>query len=153
MKLNHSTWAVLLAAGTTLAACGNAQASAEVTSASPAQPVHQMPASAASVGNLGVVLYPGMVAMVGAHGTPVAKRGTLIDATFKSADRPEQIVAFYREQLSKKFGDETQFLEESQAEGLIRVQASNGQSQSIEMSIRPEGADSIVTIQSLVRTK
>jgi hypothetical protein len=153
MKLNNLTWPALLAVGATLAACGKAQMGTEATSAASARPTLLMSAPAASDGNLGVALYPGMVTLVGARGTPVAKRGTLIDATFKSADTPERIAAFYREQLSKRFGDETQFLEEPQAEGLIRIQASNGQSQSIEMSIRPEGADSIVTIQSLVKAK
>lgn len=147
MELNDWTWAGLLVAGTALCACGSAQTDGETAAAAPVTPVagNADPASSSR----GMAQYPGMQTLVEAHRTPVAKRGDLIESDFKSADPPEKTAAFYREQLSKRYGEDTQYLETPLDEGMVRLQATDGERRNVEVLIRPDGAGSIVGVRTL----
>lgn len=144
--------AAAAAVATTALCCAHVQANGEAASpaSSTAAPASAVPTS--TFGSLGVALYPGMETVIGAHRRPVAKRGKMVSATFRSADPAEQVTAFYRQHLGRWFGDETRFQEAQAGSGVTHLQASAGESQAIEVSIRPEGARSIVSIQALVKT-
>jgi hypothetical protein len=150
MKLSDSTRVGLCIAAAAMAACGKSPASGEATLAVRAVPTTNAAPNAAAVegsDSLGVAVYPGAETLVAAHRIP----GGPIVADFKSPDKPERVVAFYRDLLSKKSGEGAQYLETPMGEGLARIQATDGK-QGINIMVRPEGDGSIVGIQVTGRT-
>jgi len=155
MKLKNSSLVGLLIVAAAMAACGGSPATSGGTSEVRPLPVaNAAPEAPDAKGSaaVGLPLYAGMQTVVEARRTPLAKRGDLIESDFKSADPPEQIAAFYREQLSKKYGEDTQFLETPLGEGMVRLQATNGEGKNIEVLISPDGAGSIVGVRTLGMT-
>jgi len=157
MNLKDATMSGLFIVAAALAACGRSPPTSEgAWAVRPAPAVNAnnptAESDASGVGALGLPLYPGMQALVEARHIPIAKRGELIESDFKSADPTEKTAAFYREQLSKKYGEDTQFLETPLGEGMVRLQATNGEARNIEVLIGPDGTGSIVGVRTLGMT-
>jgi len=155
MKLENPRWVGLLIVAAAMAACGGSSATSEGTLEVRPLPVVNAAPNVTDVKGpaaLGVPQYAGMETVVEARRTPLAKRGDMTESDFKSSDPPEQIAAFYREQMSKKYGEDTQYLETPLGEGMVRLQATNGEGKNIEVLIGPDGAGSIVGVRTLGMT-
>lgn len=141
----------LLGVVLTLVACGKSVNKVEsATASTPAAATNSAPAS--STGDLGIALYPGMVALMEGHRIPGGNSGYLIDSAYKSADKPEKVAAYYREQLGKKFGSNG-FADTPMGEGMVHLVAgSEAAGQIFDITIRAEGDGAMVSIRSYVKS-
>jgi hypothetical protein len=151
--MKRRTW-ILVGLVVALTGCGKTptEVPASTTSTASAVTGAALDANSGDVKELGVSLYPGMENLIGVHPVTANAEGKLIAADYKSADPPEKIAAFYREQMNKEASSGAQFMESPAAAGMARFQLAT-ESRGITVMIRPDGAGSIVGIQTLVRLK
>jgi len=120
--------------------------------AAPSTPDAPSAAPTSSAAALRVVLYPGLQTLVEAHRIPLDKSGYMVVADFRSDDAPDKVAAFYRTQLGKQFGNKTEMQEIARGEGTTSFQATDRQGQGTTVLVRPEGAGTVVGIQTMVKT-
>jgi hypothetical protein len=136
----------LLGTVAVLVACGKSEPKPEAAPGNvPAATVAAAPASGA--GDLGIALYPGMETLMEGHRIPGGNSGYVIDSAYKSADKPEKVAAYYREQLSKKFGSNG-FAETPAGEGMVHLIAGSEKAgQIFDIMIRAEGDGTVMSIR------
>ena len=153
MYARHFLPVFVLSALTVLTACGNSGSkgsAAAPTANGSARSANAPEAAGASI--LGIAVYPRSETLQEPHRLTGDQSGTMYDSTFKSADKPEQVAAFYREALTKLIGDKTKIVDAPGGEGMIHIIASDGADKNFELLIRPDGTDTIFSIRSTVRT-
>lgn len=66
----------------------------------------------------GVPTYPGASELM-THDTPAGPGATLHSGNYRSNDRPEQIHAYFKEQLTRLFGERVS--DDTQGEGIVKL--------------------------------
>jgi hypothetical protein len=142
---------LVLTAVSALVACGKSEPRVEAPSGgTPVATASASPNSGA--GDLGIALYPGMVAVMEGQRLPGDNSAYMINSAYKSADKPEKIAAYYREQLGKKFGKD-KFAEMPMGEGMIRLVAGSEEaSQRFDITIRAEGDGTMMSVMAIVKS-
>jgi len=133
--------AVLLASS--LAACGSKPAD---TAASAAASAPAAAASGASAGGTyhGVPIYPAMTELTAVdHSAGVGM--TLHSGSYRSSDKPEQVQAYYKEQLGKLFGGEVG--EQVMGEGMVRLMSGTSDRNVTVLIHTGDSGETIVGIQ------
>ena len=141
MRVEHLACTAVIVTALALTACEKSTPGGGASGVPTAAPTAPTPTQDL----LGVALYPGLETLVPAH--PIAG-STMVESTFRSADKAPLIAAFYRERLGKIYGEATQFMETGAGEGMVRLAAASSEGQNIEVMVRPDGEGAIVGIRS-----
>ena len=130
-----------------LAACGSKPA--DTSGAAPANTAAAAtsgaPAGTAAAGTYnGVPIYPGMTELTAVDHSSGAGT-TLHSGSYRSNDKPDQVQAYYKEQLGKLFGG--QVGEQVMGEGMVRLMAGSSD-RNVTILIRAgDSGETIVGIQ------
>jgi hypothetical protein len=135
-----------------LAACSKTPAPGQTSQAAASTPAAPGAAPTSSAEALGVAPYPGLQPLIEAHRIPLDKGFSMVMADFKSDDPPHKVAAFYRTQLRQQFGDKTEVQEIARGEGMTSFQVTDVRSLGTTVMVRPEGAGTIVGIQTMIKT-
>jgi hypothetical protein len=135
---------------TALVACGKTETKVESTPANaPAAAASAAPSSSST--KLGIDLYPGMEALMEGRRIAGDKSGYAINSAYKSADKPDKVAAFFREQFTKKYGP-TGLMEMPSGEGMVRlIGGSEEANQRYDLTIRAEGDGTVVGIIQYIK--
>lgn len=154
MKHKNVAVVCLLAAVSSMAACGKTEPKTEALPTG-AQIVAAVAnnASTAAPSDMGIAIYPGAETLMASHLLAGDAGGSMYDSAFKSADKPEKVAAFYRDELGRIAGDKTKFAEPPMGEGFIHLVGGNENSKVFDILIRSEGADTMFSIKTMVKVK
>jgi hypothetical protein len=135
-SFRNLAYAILLAG--TLGACGSKH------SDSPAAAAAAPTTRATSGAYHGVPIYPGMTELTAVdHSAGVG--ATLHSGSYRSSDKPEQVQAYYKEQLGKLFGG--QVGEQPMGEGMVRLMAGIDDRNVVVLIRTGDSGETIVGIQ------
>lgn len=142
----------LLGAVIAITSCGKSEPKAEATP-SAGQIVAAVAGSTSTAGptDMGIAIYPGAETLMAPHPLTGDASATMYDSAFKSADKPEKVAAFYRDELGKLFGDKSKIAEPPMGEGFVHLVAGDGVSKNFDIVVRPEGTDTIFSIKTIVK--
>ena len=128
----------------TLAACGSKPADSPAAGAAASTAASGAPVTAAGTLYHGVPIYPGMTELTAVdHSAGVGM--ALHSGSYRSKDKPEQVSAYYKDQLGKLFGGEVG--EQTMGEGMVRLM-SGSSDRNVTILIRPgDSGETIVGIQ------
>ena len=152
MNRKNLTRVCLLVTVASLAACGKSEPKSEAMPTG-AQVVAAVAGSAPAAGatEMGLAIYPGAETLMSGRPLGGDKSATMYDSAFKSADKPEKVAAFYRDELAKISGDKSKVSEPPMGEGFVHLVAANEGSKMFDVVIRSEGSDTIFSIKTIVK--
>jgi hypothetical protein len=152
MERRNLALVCLLGAVTALTACGRSEPKTEAVPATvQAAAAGAGGAPAAGASEMGIAVYPGAETLMARHPLAGDKSATMYDSAFKSADKPEKVAAFYRDELGKLAGDKSKVSEPPAGEGFVHLIGGKDESRIFDITIRAEGADTIFSIKTIVK--
>jgi hypothetical protein len=152
MNRKNLALACLLGAVTALSACGKSEPKTEaLPAAAPASAATPSSSPAAGATEMGLAIYPGADTMMSGHKLAGDNSATMYDSAFKSADKPEKVAAFYRDELAKLAGDKSQVSEPPMGEGFVHLIGGKDESKYYDVMIRPEDAGTVFSIKTIVK--
>lgn len=153
MTMRNLALACLLGAMSLLTACGKSEPKGDAAAAG-ASGGAAVASSASQTGpaDLGIAIYAGAEMVREPHQLAGDKSGVMMDSVFKSADKPDKVAAFYREELKKAFQD--QVIETPMGEGMSQLQAGDPEKgKNFQILIRTDdsGSGTVFSIRYLVK--
>ena len=144
---------VCLVSVVALASCGKSEPKAEAPPSS-GQIVAAVTSSSstASPSDMGIAIYPGAETLMAPRKIAGDKSATMYDTAFKSADKPEKVASFYREELAKISGDKSKVTEPPMGEGFVHLIGGKDINKTFDIVVRAEGSDTIFSIKTIVKT-
>lgn len=144
---------VCLVGAVALVSCGKSEPKVEALP-SAAQIVAAVASNSSTAGpsDMGIAIYPGAETLMAPRQITGDKSATMYDTAFKSADKPEKVAGFYREELAKISGDKSKVSEVPMGPGFVHLIGGKDINKTFDIVVRAEGTDTIFSIKTIVKT-
>lgn len=144
---------VCLVGAFALVSCGKSEPKSEaMPSAGQIVAAVTSSSSSSATSDLGIAIYPGAETLMAPRKIAGDQSATMYDTAFKSADKPEKVASFYREELAKISGDKSKVTETPMGEGFVHLIGGKDINKTFDIVVRAEGTDTIFSIKTFVKT-